>query len=170
MQYLDTKTYLPEDILAKVDRASMLCSLEARVPLLDHRVLEFAARIPSELKFRDGQGKHIFRRLMEELLPKELLTRPKAGFGVPLVQWFNQDLAAYTRDILFATRSLDRGIFRREGIEQMLSEHGKGLADRSHDIWRLLFFEHWCRHYLDEPGTAIETVNPVPAGTSVRRG
>lgn len=169
MQYLDTKTYLPEDILAKVDRASMMCSLEARVPLLDHRVLEFAARIPTKFKFRNGKGKYIFRRLLEELLPKGLLDRPKAGFGVPLVHWFNQDLAGYTRDVLFEARSLDRGLFRREAIEQILAEHGKGLADRSPDIWRLLFFEHWCRHYLDEGTMATGPVSAAPVeATSVR--
>lgn len=149
MQYLDTKTYLPEDILTKVDRASMLTSLESRVPLLDHQVLEFAARIPSDLKFRDGEGKYIFKRLLRDLLPQSLLSRPKMGFGVPLVHWFKKDLLGYTRDVLFSPRSLERGFFRRESVEGVLEEHRRGRADRSHDIWRLLFFEHWCRHYLD---------------------
>jgi asparagine synthase (glutamine-hydrolysing) len=149
MQYLDSKTYLPEDILAKVDRASMLCSLETRVPLLDHKVLEFAARIPAQLKFRNGEGKYIFRKLLQNLLPRSLLTRPKMGFGVPLVHWFRSDLVDYTRQILLSRQSRERGFFNQQSIEGMLAEHRQGRADRSQDIWRLLFFEHWCQHYLD---------------------
>jgi asparagine synthase (glutamine-hydrolysing) len=151
MQYLDTKTYLPEDILTKVDRTSMLTSLEARVPLLDHRVLEFAARIPPGLKFRQGKGKYIFRKLLQKLLPEPLLTRPKMGFGVPLVHWFKLDLTAYTREVLLAKQSRERGLFDSSAVEAILAEHCQGRIDRSDDIWRLLMLEHWCRHYLDVP-------------------
>jgi asparagine synthase (glutamine-hydrolysing) len=149
MQYLDTKTYLAEDILTKLDRASMLTSLEARVPLLDHKVLEFAARIPASLKFRLGEGKYIFRKLLRNWLPAPLLKRPKMGFGVPLADWFKTDLVDYTRDILFSSRSAQRGFFNQPEVERILSEHQQGWGDRSADIWRLLFLEHWCQHYLD---------------------
>jgi asparagine synthase (glutamine-hydrolysing) len=156
MQYLDTKTYLPEDILTKVDRTSMLHSLEARVPLLDHKLLEAAARIPASLKFCQGEGKYIFKRFLHDLLPPNLLTRRKMGFGVPLVHWFRSDLIDYTHDLLFSRRSLERGLFNRPYIERLLAEHQRGVADRSAAIWRLLVFEHWCRHYLD---TAVVSVS-----------
>src|SRR5262249_31542844 len=153
MQYLDIKTYLPEDILTKVDRTSMLNSLEARVPLLDHKLLEFAARIPASLMFRQGEGKYIFKRLLGTLLPPTLLTRPKMGFAVPLVHWFRSSMEGYVRDVLFSRHSLERGFFNRQGIERILAEHRKGFTDRSLDIWRLLVFEHWYQHYLGNPAT-----------------
>jgi asparagine synthase (glutamine-hydrolysing) len=155
MQYLDTKTYLPEDILTKVDRTSMLHSLEARVPLLDHKLLEAAARIPARLKLSQGEGKYIFKRFLHDLLPPNLLTRRKMGFGVPLVHWFRNDLTAYTHDLLLSRRSLERGLFNRSYIERLLAEHQQGVVDRSAAIWRLLVFEHWCQHYLD---TAVVSV------------
>ncbi len=149
MQYLDTKTYLPEDILAKVDRTSMLQSLEARVPLLDHKLMEFVARIPARLKFRNGQGKYLFKRFLKDLLPPALLNRPKMGFGVPLVHWFKSDLEGYARDILFSKRSRERGYFNQAFVDRLLVEHSRGRSDHSQDIWRLLVFEHWCQSYLD---------------------
>lgn len=161
MQYLDTKTYLPEDILTKVDRTSMLTSLEARVPLLDHKILEFVARIPANLKFRQGQGKYIFKRFLQGLLPPELLTRHKMGFGVPLVHWFKSDLEGYARDILLSQRSKERGYFNPSFIEGMLVEHKKGQLDRSQDIWRLLVFEHWCRNYLDSAVYSVFSQQPL---------
>ena len=167
MQYLDTKTYLPEDILTKVDRASMLTSLEARVPLLDHKILEFVARIPASLKFRQGEGKYIFRRFLQGLLPSELLTRRKMGFGVPLVHWFRSDLAGYAREILFSQRSKERGFFNPSFIEGILVEHKKGQLDHSQDIWRLLAFEHWCRNYLDGTVTPVLSAQPLHVGINI---
>jgi len=154
MQYLDTKSYLPEDILTKVDRASMLNSLEARVPLLDHKVLEFVAKMPSILKFRNGQGKHIFRQFLGEMLPANLLARPKMGFGIPLIHWFRGRLESYTREVLLSPTSLQRNFFNSGSLEKVLAEHRSGIVDRSHTIWQLLVFEHWCRQYLDSPSTS----------------
>src|SRR5262249_44290299 len=142
MQYLDIKTYLPEDILTKVDRTSMLNSLEARVPLLDHELLEFAARIPASLTFRQGEGKYIFKQRLRDLLPPPLLARRKMGFSVPLIHWFRSDLYGYVRDVLFSRRSLERGFFNQLSIERLLTEHRHGLADHSTTIWQLLVFEH----------------------------
>lgn len=168
MQYLDTKTYLPDDILTKVDRTSMLASLEARVPLLDHKVLEFAARIPAGLKFRDGEGKHIFRKFLQDLLPPNLLTRPKMGFGVPLIHWFKGGLIGYTREILLSRRCTERGFFNQKAIEEMLTEHRQGLADRSHEIWRLLFFEHWCQQVLDPGAQRLGQAEWLPTVNTAR--
>ena len=148
IQYLDTKTYLAEDILTKVDRASMLCSLETRAPLLDHELLELAARIPSSLKLKNGTTKYIMKKSLEGILPDNILYRKKMGFGVPLVHWFKDDLVDYSRDILFSTEARQRGFFNMHQIEKLLDQHQRAGRDLSPRIWGLLFFEHWCRNWL----------------------
>jgi asparagine synthase (glutamine-hydrolysing) len=148
LQYLDTKTYLPEDILTKVDRASMLCSLETRAPLLDHEFLELAAKIPSNLKLKDGTTKYILKKSLEGILPDNILYRKKMGFGVPLVHWFKDDLVDYSRDVLFSTEARQRGFFNQDQVEKLLDSHQKSGRDLSPRIWGLLFFEHWCRNWL----------------------
>lgn len=149
IQYLDTKTYLAEDILTKVDRASMLCSLETRAPLLDHELIEFSAKIPHGLKLNNGEKKYIFKKAMEGILPEEILNRAKMGFNMPLSSWFKGDLSSYSRDILLDRKCIDRGLFSKKGIEALLSSHRKKRRDLSLKIWALLFFEHWCRNWLD---------------------
>ncbi len=148
IQYLDTKIYLAEDILTKVDRASMLCSLETRAPLLDHEVLELAARIPSHLKINAGVTKSIMKKALKPLLPDNILYRKKMGFGVPLVHWFKHDLVAYARDILLSPQARQRGFFNASQVENILQLHQKKGRDMSAKIWSLLFFEHWCRNWL----------------------
>ncbi|MDY0093812.1 MAG: asparagine synthase (glutamine-hydrolyzing) [Candidatus Vecturithrix sp.] len=148
LQYLDTKTYLAEDIMTKVDRASMLCSLETRAPLLDHEFLELAAKIPAEFKLKNGITKYIFKKSLEGILPDNILYRKKMGFGVPLVHWFKGDLVDYSRDILFSTEARQRGFFNMLQIEKLLDRHQKAGRDLSPRIWGLLFFEHWCRNWL----------------------
>ncbi|MDB4470831.1 asparagine synthase (glutamine-hydrolyzing) [Deltaproteobacteria bacterium] len=148
IQYLDTKTYLPEDIMTKVDRASMLCSLETRAPLLDHEFLELAAKIPSNLKLKNGTTKYILKKSLEGILPDNILYRKKMGFGVPLVHWFKEDLVNYARDILFSTEAKQRGYFNMQQIENVLDNHQKAGRDLSPRIWGLLFFEHWCKNWL----------------------
>ncbi len=148
IQYVDTKTYLAEDILTKVDRASMLCSLETRAPLLDHEVVELAARIPSSLKIGNSETKHILKMAMKDLLPNEILFRKKMGFGVPLVHWFKKDLAEHARDILLSRKAVERNIFNQNYIGSMLNNHQKKGRDLSARIWALLFFEHWCRNWI----------------------
>ena len=149
LQYLDVRTYLPEDILTKVDRTSMLVSLESRVPLLDHILMEYVATIPSGLKLRDGQGKAIFKAAMAPDVPSDVISRRKMGFGVPLGAWFRHELRDYARDTLLSSRARDRGLFAPDGVEAILAEHARGRRDRSAQIWALLLFEEWARRWLD---------------------
>jgi asparagine synthase (glutamine-hydrolysing) len=149
LQYLDVRTYLPDDILTKVDRASMLVSLEARVPLLDHVLMEFVATMPSGLKLRNGTGKAILKTLMAGELPAELLGRPKMGFGVPLGAWFRRDLADYARDVLLGQRTRERGLFDARVVGEVLDEHQRGGRDRSSQLWTLMTFEEWARRWVD---------------------
>jgi asparagine synthase (glutamine-hydrolysing) len=148
IQYLDTKTYLAEDILTKVDRASMLCSLETRAPLLDHKVIELAARIPSALKIKNSETKYILKKAMGGILPDEILYRKKMGFGVPLVHWFKRDLTTYARDVLLSNDARQRGIFNPSYVESLLDKHQKKGRDLSARIWALLFFEHWAKNWM----------------------
>ncbi len=149
MLYLDSKTYLPGDILAKVDRMSMAVSLEARVPLLDHRLMEFAARLPSRLKMRGLETKHLFKRAVRGLVPDEILDRPKQGFGVPVNRWINDELRDYTRDVLMDSRTRSRGHFDPRHLDLLFSEHERGRRDHSTQLWALFVLELWQRTFAD---------------------
>jgi asparagine synthase (glutamine-hydrolysing) len=140
IQYVDVKTYLPDDILAKVDRASMAVSLEVRAPLLDHRLMQRVATIPSNLKLRGRTGKYIFKKAMGSLLPPEPLERRKQGFAVPLAKWFREDLREMTRDTVL---SYADGIFNRDYLQKIWDQHQKGLYDRSAHLWAMLMFLKW---------------------------
>jgi asparagine synthase (glutamine-hydrolysing) len=147
--YLDTKTYLPGDILTKVDRMSMAASLEVRAPILDHHVVEWAARLPENLKFRDGKGKYVLRKLAARVgVPHEVLNRPKQGFALPLVHWMRGELKDDLLPILLEPRTLGRGYFNPEAIRGLLEEHSRGRRDHSAHIWMLLMFELWHRNFL----------------------
>jgi asparagine synthase (glutamine-hydrolysing) len=148
MQYLDVRTYLPEDILTKVDRTSMLVSLEARVPLLDHVLMEYVATMPSALKLRGGEGKAVFKKAMAGDLPASVRARRKMGFGVPLAAWFRRELHDYSRDTLLGSRARQRGLFSPRAVEAILAEHARG-RDHSAQIWALLVFEEWARRWCD---------------------
>src|SRR2546428_1478301 len=148
LQYLDLKCYLPLDILTKVDRMSMAHSIEARVPLLDHKLVEFAATIPPELRLRNGTTKYIFKRALRGLLPDEIIDRPKRGFGIPLGRWFRGHLGDFVRELLLSETSRRRGIFNTAYIEQLVQRHAKG-RDRDLQLWTLISFELWCRTFLD---------------------
>jgi asparagine synthase (glutamine-hydrolysing) len=149
LQYIDLHHYLPEDILTKVDRTSMLVSLEARVPLLDHVLLEYVAAIPPALKLKAGVGKYILKRAMADHLPPEVLARRKMGFGVPLGSWFRGELREFARDLLTDSRACERGIIRPEAPGRLLDAHLRGRRDCSAQIWSLICFELWCRTWLD---------------------
>jgi asparagine synthase (glutamine-hydrolysing) len=149
LQSIDVRCYLPEDILTKVDKASMLVSLESRVPLLDHVLMEFVATMPTGLKFRNGGGKVILRKTMADQLPPETLTRRKMGFGVPLAEWLRGELGAYAREVLEGRRSRERGLFDPRTVSAVLEEHQSGARDRSSQIWALLCLEEWARRWLD---------------------
>jgi asparagine synthase (glutamine-hydrolysing) len=150
--YLDSKTYLPGDILTKVDRMSMAASLEARVPLLDHKLIEFVTRIPAELKLNGLETKYIFKRAMQGLVPESILHRPKQGFGVPINEWINLQLRERIREDLLEKRTLDRGYFEPGYIKLLLDEHGRGRRDHSHSLWILWMLELWHRRYIDKEG------------------
>jgi asparagine synthase (glutamine-hydrolysing) len=145
----DLATYLPCDLMTKVDIASMAHSLETRPPFLDPRVVELAARMPCRYKFRRGQGKRILRKAFADLLPPAVVRRPKMGFGVPLDQWFRGPLREFTREILLDRKTLARGFFRPESVKQLVQEHLIGRFDHSYRLWALLFFELWQRQWVD---------------------
>jgi asparagine synthase (glutamine-hydrolysing) len=149
LQYMDIKNYLPNDILTKVDRMSMAHSIEARVPLLDHKLVEFAATIPPELKLRDNTTKYIFKKAMAGILPDEILHRPKRGFAIPLGRWFRGQLSTYMRDLLLSRNSMERGLFRQSYIERLIQMNDSGRP-MDLQLWTLITFELWCRRFLDE--------------------
>lgn len=143
MQYLDVLTYLPDDILTKVDRASMAVSLEARVPLLDHRLVEFAWRLPKEYKIHDGQGKWILRQVLYKYVPKELIERPKMGFGVPIDQWLRGPLKDWAGDLLHSENDL----LDKELILQKWQEHQSGKQNWQYHLWDILMLQSWCARW-----------------------
>jgi asparagine synthase (glutamine-hydrolysing) len=161
LQLFDLETYLPLDILAKVDRMSMAHSIEARVPLLDHPLIELAARIPPELQMRHGRGKHLFKRALRGRVPDVILGRPKQGFAVPLGRWFRGRLGAIVRELLLSERARRRGIFDPAYLERLVDLHARG-RELDLQLWTLVSFELWCRTYLDAAPAAREPQAPRP--------
>jgi asparagine synthase (glutamine-hydrolysing) len=143
--YLDLKTWLADDGLVKVDRMSMAHALEVRSPLLDHRVIEFAARVPSHLKLEGGQTKILLRRVAARLLPAEIMTRPKRGFAPPVSRWLREDLRALSHDLLLAPDALAADLFDREQVARLLSDHAGRRIEAGWAIWTLLMLEVWGR-------------------------
>jgi asparagine synthase (glutamine-hydrolysing) len=148
---LDVNTYLPEDLLVKVDIASMAVGLEARSPFLDHRVAELMASLPPGLKVRGLAGKVLLKRLMRDRLPRRILKRPKKGFGVPVGEWFRGRLHDHLSEVLLSERAVGRGWFAPQAIKNMIDEHDRQVIDHTERLWALLFLEHWARQYLDGP-------------------
>jgi asparagine synthase (glutamine-hydrolysing) len=146
--YVDTMTYLPGDLLVKVDIATMAVALEGRSPFLDHPLVEFAARLPSSLKLRASGGKHVLRQAVRDLLPPEILSRRKQGFGVPIAAWFRGELKEMAADVLFAPAARQRPFFRAEAVRRMWDDHQHGRADLSPQLWALVMLELWCRRFL----------------------
>ena len=148
-QYLDLHSYLPLDILTKVDRMSMAHSLEVRVPLLDHKLVEFAATIPPELNLNGSSGKQVFKKGMRGILPDEVIDRPKRGFAVPLATWFRGELEGFARDLLLSRRCRERNIFNSAYVERLLDLH-RGGRPLDLQLWTLMSFEMWCRTFIDK--------------------
>ncbi|HEY2592760.1 MAG TPA: asparagine synthase (glutamine-hydrolyzing) [Chloroflexota bacterium] len=157
----DTLLYLPEDLLAKVDIASMANSLEARSPFLDHRLVEFCASLPSRLKLRGRTSKWLLRSLMRDRLPPDILARPKMGFGVPVGEWLRGDLRPLLEDTLFSPTALGRGYFRPEAVRALVDEHLTRRADRTSHIWALLMLELWQRERAEANSAACESISSV---------
>ena len=145
VQYADFKTYLPGDILTKVDRASMANGLEVRVPLLDHTLVEWAARLPPVLKLCGRNGKHILKRALEPFVPREILYRPKQGFAVPLAGWFRGPLRRRLRGALLGPGLRDTGLFDMPFVEKLVEQHSSGARDHSAALWTLTMFEAFLR-------------------------
>jgi len=151
LMYLDIKTYLVGDILTKVDRMSMANSLEVRVPLLDHRFVELAMRIPAHLKLSQGQGKKIFREAVGERVSREVIDRPKHGFNVPVLGWLSGSMARYADEILLDSRTTSRRYFNQKWIASVLGDP-RLRAAQIYKVWLLLVFELWHRRYIDDAG------------------
>ena len=148
LQYRDLHTYLQLDILTKVDRATMAHSLEARPPLLDHRLAEFAATIPARYRLRGGTTKYLFKQALRGVLPDSIIDRQKHGFAVPIAAWLRSDLADYARSLLLSTASRQRGVFDTAQVERLLQLNARG-RDLDLQLWTMMSFELWCQRFLD---------------------
>jgi asparagine synthase (glutamine-hydrolysing) len=149
MLYVDTKLWLPDDLLARGDKTSMAASIEARVPLLDHKVVEFAASLPPELKLKRLTRKYLLKKVSRAWLPAQIIDRKKKGFPMPITLWFRREARSFLRDILTSTALRQRGLFNTHYVEKLLDEHEKGFADHGSLLWSLLSVELWHRLFID---------------------
>lgn len=149
----DMATYLSDDIMVKVDRMTMANSLEARAPLLDHKLLEFAARLPQDMKLRGSTGKYLFKQVARDLLPAEVLDKPKQGFAIPVAHWLRNDLRERMTDTLTSASFRQRGPFDAAGVESCMARHLAGTHDHSELLWLLLTYESWARRFVDRAQT-----------------
>ncbi len=146
---VDLSSYLPCDLLTKVDLASMANSLETRSPFLDHKLVEFAATIPTGYKLRRFRTKHVLREAFKDILPGEVITRGKMGFGVPIARWFREELRDLASDVLLSRQAVERGYFRKEAVSGLIARHVGGVEDNAYKLWCLLLFELWHRKFID---------------------
>jgi asparagine synthase (glutamine-hydrolysing) len=161
MMRFDAETYLPEDVLTKVDRMSMAHSIESRVPLLDNQVIAFACSLPASFKIKNGRRKHILKEVASTLLPREILDRRKQGFGVPLGTWFRSGLKELFADTLLSPTAQQRGYFNPAFVRQVVEEHLSGRRDHALRLWQLVVFERWHRLYLDRVGIPVPFSTPA---------
>ena len=146
---VDVNSYLPDDLLVKVDRASMAVGLEARSPMVDHEFMEFAARLPAGMKMTLLDRKAIFKKALRKVLPAAILDRSKMGFGVPLDLWMRGDWKDLLHDVLLSRRALQRGYFDAGRLRRLIDEHGAGARDRHNQLWALLMLEVWHTTFID---------------------
>jgi asparagine synthase (glutamine-hydrolysing) len=167
--YLDTKTYLPGDILTKVDRMSMATSLEARVPILDHHFVEWAVGLPAHWKMRGANQKYVLKKLAARVgVPPEVLDRPKQGFALPLAHWIRKELKQDFVQLLLEPRTIQRGYFDPRALSTLLDEHFRGRREHSGKLWRLLAFELWHRNFLE--ASSSHTAGLRPPAIDFREG
>ena len=145
---VDLHTYLPDAMLTKVDRASMAAGLEVRVPLLDHRVVEYTATLPDCYKYRNGTGKYLLKKLLARYVPPELFQRPKMGFGVPIGEWFKSQLKDLMLDYLSADRLKQKGVFDPSFVDEKIKEHISGRMNHQYRLWSLLMWEMWQERWI----------------------
>jgi len=145
----DQMTYLPNDLLVKVDIATMAVSLEARSPFLDHHLIEFAASLPENLKARRLTTKYLLKKVLRKLLPSENLNRRKMGFGVPIGHWFRGKMQPFLREVVLSDKALRRGLFKPEAVRELVELHTRGERDHSHQLWTLLMLELWFNRFID---------------------
>ena len=146
MALQDTVAYLPDDILTKVDRASMAVSLEARVPLLDHRVVEFVSGLPAHLRKRPGTSKYLLRRILDQYVPSSLTERPKMGFGAPLETWLRGPLRDWAADMLDERRMAEQNLLRPAPIQRLWQAHLRGEANNAARLWNVIMLQAWLKH------------------------
>jgi asparagine synthase (glutamine-hydrolysing) len=149
MLLTDQMTYLPNDLLVKVDIATMAVSLEARSPFLDHHVIEFAASLPQKFKLRGLTSKYLLKKVLRKLLPSENLNRRKMGFGVPIGHWFRGKMQPFLREVILSEKALRRGLFKPEAVTRLVELHARGERDYSHQLWTLLMLELWFNRFID---------------------
>jgi asparagine synthase (glutamine-hydrolysing) len=150
MQYVDSKTWLADDLLLKADKMTMACAIELRVPFLDHEVVEYGARLPMTYKINGGSGKHILKKLMERYLPMDIVHRPKMGFSMPTRKWFESNLITQARETLLSDTILNTGLFRKKYIESILHRHKTGKEDYSRRIFSLVVLFHWFNQFINK--------------------
>jgi asparagine synthase (glutamine-hydrolysing) len=146
MLYADLKVWLPDNLLLRGDLMTMAASIEERVPFLDHKVVEFAARLPTKLLTQGFRAKALLKRAFERFLPPEVLYRPKVGFAVPVGEWFRKPLKSFVADLVLSPEARARGYFNPSSMDRYLREHFDGIRDRQKQLWALVNFELWCRH------------------------
>jgi asparagine synthase (glutamine-hydrolysing) len=168
MLYVDTKLWLPDDLLARGDKTSMAASLEARVPLLDHNLVEFAAALPQNMKLKGLTRKYLLKKVVREWLPREILQRQKKGFPMPFAIWFRKEAREFLRDILSPATLRSRGLFSAPFVENLITEHEKGFADHGSLLWGLLSVELWHRLFIDSHSRPVQEVPALVTRASAR--
>uniref|UniRef100_UPI0026357042 asparagine synthase C-terminal domain-containing protein n=1 Tax=Sulfurihydrogenibium sp. TaxID=2053621 RepID=UPI0026357042 len=148
MMLYDIKTYLPDDILVKVDRATMSVALEGREPFLDHKILEWTSMLPVEFKYKNGVSKYILRKILYKYIPKELIDRPKQGFGVPIYEWFKTDLKELYKEYLNPERIKKEGVFNEKEVERLLNDYLNDRGVNHNKLWFLFVFQIWREKWL----------------------